>query len=437
VGNEISAITEIAADAIDRFAITPAEMLHAGIARRVFASIGVTATPTRVIHDRIATSSYSLTRKALLGAAVAMAAGFRTATDNADIRPLSNSRPGRFMIGAFNGFAGDRLAERSNDLAIRLAVRHRGKDLMCTPDEFARTFPDATPKLAVFLHGLAETEEWWMRRRRDHEARCIGTRLRDDAGYTPVYVRYNTGLHVSENGKQFSELLESLTSAWPVAVQEIALIGHSMGGLVIRSACHVGTLAQHRWPMSTRQIVTLGTPHHGAPLAKAVHAAAWALHAFPESEPMAHVLDTRSAGIRDMRLGALHDDDWREERFDDFADRRREIPLLPGCQYTFITATVTADPSHRLGALFGDLLVRTESASGRHREHIIPVDPASVVPVGGLTHFDLLNHPLVYVAIRDVLSRSRPSPTFAVPERLSAAPFAPSDPTPGGLREVP
>src|ERR1019366_2020612 len=141
-----------------------------------------------------------------------------TATDNADIRPLSNSRPGRFMIGAFNGFAGDRLAERSNDLAIRLAVRHRGKDLMCTPDEFARTFPDATPKLAVFLHGLAETEEWWMRRRRDHEARCIGTRLRDDAGYTPVYVRYNTGLHVRENGKQFSELLESLTSAWPVAV---------------------------------------------------------------------------------------------------------------------------------------------------------------------------------------------------------------------------
>jgi pimeloyl-ACP methyl ester carboxylesterase len=407
VGNEISALAEIAADAIDRFAITPAEMLHAGIARRVFAHIGVTATPTRVIHDRVATSSYSLTRKALLGAAGAMAAGLRKATDNADVRPLSNSRPGRFAIGAFNGLAGDRLAERSNDLAIRLAVRHGGKDVECTRDELARGFPDATPKLAVFLHGLAETEEWWQRRRRNQGARCIGTRLHDDAGYTPVYVRYNTGLHVSENGKRFSEALESLASAWPVSVQEIALIGHSMGGLVIRSACHLGTLAQHGWPTSTRHIVTLGTPHHGAPLAKAVHAAAWALHALPETEPMAHLLDTRSAGIRDMRLGALHDDDWREERFDTFADRRREIPLLARCQYTFITATVTANHGHRLGALLGDLLVRTESAGGRHRERVIPVDAASVVHVGGLTHFDLLDHPLAYRVVRDVLSRSR------------------------------
>ena len=196
-------------------------------------------------------------------------------------------------------------------------------------------------------------------------------------------------------------LLESLVGAWPVRVRRLILIGHSMGGLVIRSASHASSLAGHRWPAVAIHVVTLGTPHHGAPLAKAAHAAAWAFRAVPETEPIAYLLDSRSAGIRDLRLGALHEDDWRDEQPGSFDDRRRDIPLLPHCKYTFITATVTTNPSHPVGFALGDLLVRTESASGRSRKRIVPVPPQSVRNVGGLSHFDLLDQ-LAFVGVHRV-----------------------------------
>ena len=53
-----------------------------------------------------------------------------------------------------------------------------------------------------------------------------------------LYLRYNTGRHVSENGRDWRTLLDAARARWPVEVHEIALIGHSMGGLVARSACH-------------------------------------------------------------------------------------------------------------------------------------------------------------------------------------------------------
>jgi len=340
----------------------------------------------------------------VFGAAGAVASGLRGA--GRDVRLLSRSQRGRFLIGALNGITGDRLAEDGNDLAIEMAVRHEGKDVDCAERDLGHAFPAATPRLAVFLHGLAATEEWWQRPKRDSRARAtrsFGASLRQDTGFTPVYIRYNSGLHISENGARLSRLLDQLCASWTVPVDELVLVGHSMGGLVIRSAGQAGVDAGHTWPMCTTHIVTLGSPHHGAPLAKAVHAAAWALRALPETVAMADILDTRSAGIRDLRLGAIHDDDWRDEHARSFADNRRAIALLPGCRHTFITATVTADPSHPLGYLLGDLLVRTESASGYHRERLIPVDPASVVHVGGLTHVDLLDHPLVDGVLRDLL----------------------------------
>jgi hypothetical protein len=145
-------------------------------------------------------------------------------------------------------------------------------------------------------------------------------------------------------------------------------------------------------------------------LAKAVHRAVWALRALPETRPLAQILDTRSAGIRDLRFGTLHEDDWRDDALDTFDDRRRQTPLLPRCQHTFITATITVDPHHRVGWLLGDLLVRTESAGGQCHERVIPVAPESVLHLGGLTHLNLLDHPQVYEVLRNLLT-TRVAPT--------------------------
>jgi pimeloyl-ACP methyl ester carboxylesterase len=291
-----------------------------------------------------------------------------------------------------------------------MAVRRRGADVACEAVSLRRAFPHATPRVAVFLHGLAETEEWWRRRSAPsagEDRRPFGVRLRRDLGMTPVELRYNTGLHVSDNGARLAELLERLVAAWPVPVEDLVLVGHSMGGLVARSACHQAGELGHAWCGALRHVVTLGTPHHGAPLEKAVHATAWLLRAVPESRFVADILDMRSAGIRDLGYGNLREDDWRDaDAAALLRDGRIPVPLHPGCSHTFITATVTRDPRHPLGWLVGDLLVRSESAGGRCRERTIPVPPESVVHLGGLTHFDLLDHPLVYERLREVLARA-------------------------------
>jgi pimeloyl-ACP methyl ester carboxylesterase len=412
MANELSALAEAAGEVVDRLAITPAQSLHAAVARRVFANVGAGAAPSRAVHDGISGALYSALRAATVQGSTAAAAAIRRAGGDADVRPMSRSRRGRLAISVANAFIGDRLEERNSDLAIPMAVRRHGADVANTPESLRRAFPHPTPRVAVFLHGLMESEEWWQRgtgRHSGEDRRPFGVRLRADLGLTPVDIRYNTGLHVSENGRRLDDLLQSLVDAWPVGLEDIVLIGHSMGGLVARSACHQALSSDRTWPSLVRHLVTLGTPHTGAPLEKAVHATAWALRALPESRPFADILDSRSAGIRDLRHGYLSDDDWRsEDPTALFDDRRGEVPTLPGCTHTFITATVTRDPSQPLGWLVGDLMVRTESAGGRCRERSIPVPPESVVHVGGLTHFDLLDHPLVYSRMRDALARSFP-----------------------------
>ncbi len=72
---------------------------------------------------------------------------------------------------------------------------------------------------------------------------------------------------------------------WPVELEEIALVGHSMGGLVARSACHLGAVRGDRWTRLVRQTVTLGSPHMGAPLEQLVHRGSAHLHKLPETRP--------------------------------------------------------------------------------------------------------------------------------------------------------
>ena len=105
-----------------------------------------------------------------------------------------------------------------------------------------------TPRLAVFVHGLFETEHAW----RYGGGPRYGDRL---PGWTPVYVRYNSGRHISENGRSLAERARR-ARARSDEVEEIALVGHSMGGLVARSACHAGgdwTRASRMWSRSARR----------------------------------------------------------------------------------------------------------------------------------------------------------------------------------------
>jgi triacylglycerol esterase/lipase EstA (alpha/beta hydrolase family) len=184
---------------------------------------------------------------------------------------------GRAVVGALNGIWGDTFARRDNHLALKTTLRAAGRDVVLSPAGVLRAYPHATSRLAVFVHGLCETDDAWMLGGARHVP--YGFRLQAELGYTPLYVRYNTGLHISENGRQLARLLDQVVRAWPSEVHEIALIGHSMGGLVGRSACHYREDAV--WSAKVRHVFTLGAPHLGAPLEQAANVAGYMLGRIP------------------------------------------------------------------------------------------------------------------------------------------------------------
>lgn len=368
-------------------AMSPVEELHRAIADRSFQ--GAAAAPARLLHDGIAGGVYAAVR-GVAGAAGAMAAALEPGGE----RALSGSPRGALAQGAVNGFLGDRLEVERSALLVEMAVRVRGRDVPLERGPLAAAFPGAGARVVVFLHGLCETEHAWRFRARSRGG-TYASRLAAEHGATPVMVRFNTGLHVSENGARLAELLEGLVGAWPVEVERIDLIGHSMGGLVARSACHAGAARAHRWTGPVRTTVTLGTPHHGAPLEQAVDVAGWLLRQVPEGRPLASVLEVRSDGIRDLRFGAICEEDWAGQDPDALlSDRRSHVPLHAGARHYAVAATLTAAERHPLARMLGDGLVLVPSAHGLGRRRIGFADE-DLRHLGGVDHLALLNHPAV------------------------------------------
>ncbi|MET0684494.1 MAG: alpha/beta hydrolase [Solirubrobacteraceae bacterium] len=355
--------------------------IHAAIAGRVFTAVGPSATPARVTHDAIAGVAYAaVARFAALAGLVAGAA--------LPARELSTTRRGAIALGVLTGLSGDELEAEGSALQAPMALRVGGRVARVPED-----FPGATGRLVVFLHGLFETEHAWTA-----ASEGYGARLARDLEATPLYVRFNSGRHISSNGRDLAALLDAAVAAWPVPVGSIALVGHSMGGLVARSACHHGGA----FTAHVRHVVSLGTPHAGAPLAQGIHHAAHALHALPETRPFARLLRRRSAGIRDLRSAALVDADWDGRDPDALrAVACAEVPLLEGATHCFVAATVTRDRDHPVGRLIGDWLVLAPSASGRGR---VRFEDANGLHVGGAHHLALLDHPAVYAKLREWLA---------------------------------
>ena len=382
------------------------EGVHAAIARKPFAAlrlapaVGGVSEVVRVVHDGITSLVYCGIRTAIAvaGGAVRLAA---TLVAPEDAEPQAGSL-GDLAVAALNGFAGERLEREGNPLASQMSLRHEARTVPLQRQALAAAFPAASARVAVFVHGLAGNDTFWRlhaERYYGNRHTTCGSRLEADLGYTPLYVRYNTGLHISDNGRRLARLLEALVTEWPVPVEELVLVGHSMGGLVIRSATHYG--ARLDWPRRVRHIFFLGSPHLGAPLEKATNVTGWLLGLIDITRPFAAVLNGRSVGIKDLRFGALRDEDWQGIDLDALlASRSGDVPLLDGAAHYFIAATVTRDPHHPVGVAVGDLLVREASAFGRGRLRRIQFPLENGRHFGPMHHFELLNHPDVYEQMR-------------------------------------
>lgn len=393
-GHEIKSLADLAGEGT-RVLTTLVRDVHHGIASRVFTSIGPAAKPVQVIHDTTASTVYRLVDGAVRGSLHGAGALAAHTVSNDDHETVQARPRVAGAIAAVNGIYGDEMTNRENGFALSMQVRRRGHPVELTADSIAEAFPRATGRIAVFVHGWCMTERsWWRAPRTGEELRPYGKRLRKDLGYTPVYLRYNSGQHISHNGQALADVLNRLHELWPAAVEDVVLVGHSMGGLVSRSACHYGRDQEHAWADEVRHVVCLGSPHLGADLEKGVNIAAWALAKLPETRGLAAFLNTRSAGVKDLRFGALLDEDWRDCDPDEFLrDRCQEVPFLPHAVYHFVSTTAAP---RAVGLLMGDHLVRPKSAAGLGRSRKVPFETAHGLTLTGLNHFDLLNHPSIY-----------------------------------------
>ncbi|MCD6664524.1 MAG: GPI inositol-deacylase [Hydrogenophaga sp.] len=266
------------------------------------------------------------------------------------------------ILAALNGVLGDTLQAMGNPLAMAMDARVGGVPLALTANALKVQVPDARAHLLLLVHGLCMHDGQWQRAGHDH-----GLHLAQALGATPVYLRYNTGLHTSVNGRELAVLLDQLAAAWPVPLERISIIGHSMGGLVARSALEVARQAGMDWPGSLRDLVFLGTPHHGAPLERAGHGADLLLASNPFTAPFSRLGKIRSAGITDLRHGHVLDADWQgRDRFESGADHRVPLPLPEGVSCFAVGATLAARRSRLAERLTGDGLVPLDSALGRH-----------------------------------------------------------------------
>ena len=295
---------------------------------------------------------------------------------------------------------GDHLAKTANPLAIRMALRQGGRALPLQRDALATALPEAGEKLLVLIHGLCMNDLQWRRNGHDH-----GEALAAALGFTPVYLHYSTGLHVSTNGRALAYLLEQLLEQWPRPIARFAIVAHSMGGLLARSALHYGKAAGHHWPHRLDDLACLGTPHHGAPLERAGQGVDMLLSATPYAGPFGRLAKLRSAGITDLRHGNLIDEDWTGgDRFDSAVDRRKAVPLPAGPRCYAIAGTVAQEGDLK-DKLLGDGLVPIASALGKHRlaRRTLKFAPEHQRVFERTNHMQLLASPEVSEQLRDWL----------------------------------
>lgn len=392
----LSLLTEVA----EELGVRTARDTHLAWLDRVDAVLGRTAGPAGttpgVLHRAIAQGVYGG-----LGAGLRATGRRLEAAAGLDLGerwdpPLDRGGRGRFVHSAVNGLIGDRLARERPRVAIPMGVRADGTDVPLDRAGLGAAFPSATGQLVVFLHGLCENESHWNLRREERGSSYPETVAA--LGWTPVMLRANTGLSIRENGAALASLLQVVTEAWPVPVERVALVGHSMGGLIFRAAVDVVTACDDPWVSRVSDVVTLGTPHLGAPLAKHVGDGARLLALLPELAAFGRILDMRSVGVHDLVDGLAED-----------------VAPLPHARYHLVAGTLTRSPRHPVGAVLGDMLVRMPSACGRRGRTVELFPGADVLHVPGAGHFDLLNHPRVHRALADWLTRS--SAPYAVGEQ--------------------
>lgn len=309
------------------------------------------------------------------------------------------------LLATLNGVLGDKLVEQQNALATPMTLRYQGKPLDW------QTIPADLPhagRVLLMIHGLCMNDLQW---HTSYQGKSVnhGEAVARERGYLPLYLRYNSGLSITSNGQALALQLEDLCDQWPGAIKQLSVLAYSMGGLVIRSACHYAQIHSLRWSKRLQHLIFLGTPHHGAPLESAGHWLEQLLPVTPYSMPFVKLTRIRSQGIRDLRHGKVIDASRNNRDRTIGRDPRQPLPLPSGVACFAIAGTTSTKRTLLAERLIGDGLVPLRSALGLHREraHQLDFPPEHTLIVYRTTHMALLGSPEVGAQLLDWLDDAR------------------------------
>jgi pimeloyl-ACP methyl ester carboxylesterase len=371
--------------------------LHRAISRRVFRYVPA-STIVRWSHDAVTSVVYGSVRVGLRGLTAGAVLTATAVGGDREVRWLDSS-PGHSRAAAIlHGVIGDRFATDQPALDLPVTVRVAGRSTPPTAEALGAAYPDASRRVAVFLHGLVEDENCW-----DHAEGVVLPDVVAELGWTPVRLRYGSGRAIGTNGAELDALLEQLLDTWPGGIDELTLVGHSMGGLVIRAASVHALERDHRWPSRVRHTVSLGTPHLGSWLERAANAGTRLLRRLPEGEVVAQVIDTRARGIKDLRYGALSDACWGEGAvhddgiggLDGHLPAPADIaPLIDSAVHHLVAGRLTTSPDHPVARVIGDALVTSTSALGDDGRRKLAGGQVEILELA-VGHFRLMRDPAV------------------------------------------
>ncbi len=338
---------------------------------------------------------YSNIRAVTALAGVGLDAALGLLESRLEAEPSSEGR--ETLLAALNGVIGDYLADSNNPLAIPMQLRQNGQAVSAEQPALRDAIDQAGGRVLLLVHGSSSNDLQWNRKGHDHGA-CLAAEF----GYVPLYLRYNSGRHISQNGAELADLLERFATALP-EVTELTILAHSMGGLVARSGCYYADDLGCGWRKRLKKLVFMATPHHGALLERAGNWVDQILQINPYTVPIARLGKIRSAGVTDLRYGNCVHQDWEgHERFELAPDRRCPLPLPQGVECYAVAATLNASANVLAEQLVGDGLVSVDSALGRHDDPRLNLEfPASHQFIARNTsHLGVLCDRQVYATLR-------------------------------------
>lgn len=366
---------------------TVGDLVGASLTAAAPAAAGI-AQSVRTVQEVVTTSTYAAVGFTLDAGsrAAGLAAAWRLRERDGERPSIHDSRAAQHVIAVGSGLRGDHLTTAAPAVVPDLQVRAAGHRVDLTRDGLAAAYPGATSGIVVLLHGLCQSESIWAHL--------------PDLGLTPVLVRYNTGLRISDTGEQLADMLTELEAGWPVPVQRIVLVGFSMGGLVVHSALAVADPSSP-WRTRVTDTVTIGSPHHGSPWARGAHWMTQHLTSRPRGAWIADVLRDRSVGIKDLSHGNIVAADWLDHDPDDPADHRTHPATDDGIRHHALVGVLTDRLPPVMAAGIGDLVVPVDSALRRGMPAAgTRFAPERTAIVAGAHHLALPRHPEVHEQLR-------------------------------------